>query len=362
MLLETVRGLRQRKIDCMVALPRKSSGGSPLQEALEGDGVRVIRRSSFILQKHPGFRRALLMPFILVLDILRIAHLIHQLKPDLVYVNTLAQPTWMVASRLCRRRTLCHVREAEDQLPRIVSILLTAPLYLVNGIACNSVATMKYLRQNPLLSRRPMKVIYNGKDWAPYYSAPARFTKSGPLRLGLVGRLNPRKGQDLALAALAELEARGLIATLQLAGDVFPGYEWYEENLRKEVARRGLQDRVNFLGFIREVPDVLKEIDILLVPSRVEPFGTVAAEGQAAGRLVITANTGGLTEIVNDGETGLTFTVGEGSSLANRLIFVAENPQAASDLAARGQQSCLSRFSSSAYIDAVASFCAEIAS
>ena len=80
---------------------------------------------------------------------------------------------------------------------------------------------------------------------------------TAPIRLTVVGRLSPRKGQDIAVQALAEIISTGADATLTLVGGVFPGYEWYEHELKQTAAKLGLADRVKFVGFQEDIRTVL---------------------------------------------------------------------------------------------------------
>ncbi|MFN8078503.1 MAG: glycosyltransferase [Kineosporiaceae bacterium] len=132
----------------------------------------------------------------------------------------------------------------------------------------------------------------------------------------MVGRISPRKGTDVAVEALQRLIADGVDAELTLAGTVFPGYEWFEQQVRDQVEQAGLSDRVHWLGMLPQVWDCLAEADIALVPSRVEPFGNAAVEAMLAQRPVVAGDTQGLREIVVPGVNGLLCRPGDADSLA----------------------------------------------
>ena len=141
-------------------------------------------------------------------------------------------------------------------------------------------------------------VVYNGVEGPPEVTPP-RPRLTGPVRLAFVGRLSPRKGPQVAVAAVAELVRRGLDVRLALAGAVFPGYEWFEQELRDLVAEEGLRDRVDFLGFVPDVWSVLGRTDIVLVPSVTdEPFGNTAVEAVLAARPAVVSGFSGLREAV----------------------------------------------------------------
>lgn len=280
----------------------------------------------------------------------RIASTIRAVKPDVVYVNTIVQPWWIAGCRLQRRRAVVHVREAEAQSPRVVRALLNLPLLMADAVVCNSMSTANTVSDALPVLRGRTSVVYNGKDWSAYRCTRAqRSGDSATLRLTIVGRLSPRKGQDIALRALADLVDTGLDVSATFVGDVFPGYEWYERELRFLTKTFGLEQRVEFAGFQEDVRPFLERTDIAIVPSRTEPFGTVAAECMAAGVLTVVADVQGLTEIVVDGRNGLTFTAGDHGDLARCCRWVRAHRLESDSIAAQGERDVTERFSLERY-------------
>ncbi len=109
------------------------------------------------------------------------------------------------------------------------------------------------------------RVVPNGVA-GPSAPTPARIRLDAPLRIVYVGRLSPRKGVDLVVDAVARLQGLGLAAELEIVGDVFPGYEWYEQSLRDRVSELAIGERVRFAGFQRSVWDRLSAADVAVLP------------------------------------------------------------------------------------------------
>ncbi len=301
----------------------------------------------------PVLRKSALSPLRglrLIWDVLRTeacrVTFIRSADPDVVYVNTIVQPWWIVTARLQRRRVVVHVREAEGQSARIIRKVLYAPLLMADLVVCNSESTKREITSVLPRLESTATVIYNGKDWSHYgIGQVARASDAQrPTRLTVVGRLSQRKGQDLAVFSLAEIVSAGHNATLTLAGDVFPGYEWFAEQLQRTAVDLRVDDRLALLGFQEDIRPVLQDTDIAIVPSRIEPFGTVAAECMAAGLLTIVADVDGLTEIVNDGQNGLTFRAGSYQELAQRCLWAMANPEESAALAVAGQRHVHEKF------------------
>ena len=126
------------------------------------------------------------------------------------------------------------------------------------------------------------------------------------------GRLEPLKGADTLLGAVATLceeERFDDVVTLVIGEDSGDGSVAGGERRRLEAVAgdSGLGSRVRFLGAVEheDLADYYKLADICVVPSRTETFGLVALEAQALGTPVVASAVGGLTEIVEDGQTGL---------------------------------------------------------
>jgi glycosyltransferase involved in cell wall biosynthesis len=342
-MLESVAALRDAGYEVSVCVPQSG----PLLEDLVDIPVDVA--------PFPVLRKALLRPAGLVRllaatprDLSRIRAQIKTAEPDLVYVNTLTIPLWILAARLVRRPVLVHVHEAEQEIPPPLRMALAAPLLLAHRVITNSEAARRTLVDAvPRLADRT-DVVANG--------VPDHGPVAGPLverhraRLVLVGRLAPRKGSDVALEATAILRGEGRDVQLQLCGDTFAGYEWYEQQLRERAAEPDLADgAVRFDGFVSDPHGALAGADVVLVPSRAEPFGNAAVEAMLAQRPVVVSDVQGLTEIVTDGHTGLLVPPDDPDALADAIRRVLDDPVLARRLAASGRIEARVRFGCERY-------------
>lgn len=140
--------------------------------------------------------------------------------------------------------------------------------------------------------------------------------------LGVAARLIPGKGIDLVLKALASVGKRDSWR-LEVAGD---------GPCRREMERlavaEGISDRVQFRGWMQDMPSFWQSCDLAIVPSWqiVESFGMVAAEAMACGLPVIAARNGALPHVVRDRETGFLFEPGNTESLARCLERYLDDP------------------------------------
>jgi L-malate glycosyltransferase len=127
----------------------------------------------------------------------------------------------------------------------------------------------------------------------------------------VIGQITPWKGQVTAIEALALLRRGVPLAKLLIAGGVkFSGagtrYDnpAYLRSLRRMVYELGLGDDVVFMGERRDVAEILRAVDVLLVPSWEEPFGRTMVEAMAMRTPVIATNVGGPPEVIEHGQNG----------------------------------------------------------
>lgn len=349
-LLESIDGLVRHGWRPLVMLP----DDGPLRPLLEGRGadVRILR--------YPVLRRALLRPGPLARFVVTAPVTVWRLRGELrrsraaaVYVNTLTVPVWVAAARLAGLPVLCHSHEAE-MLPRPVQLALGAPLLLAARIIANSESTRAVLASSvPGLAAR-ITVVPNG---VPDPGPPAPLRRRGAeddLRLVLVSRLSPRKGIHVALDAVALLRSRGRRVTLDLCGTTYPGYEWYERDLRNQAAEQGTAGAVTFHGYVAPTRPVLETADVVLVPSFGESFGNVAVEGMLAGRPVVASDVQGLSEIIDDGRTGVLVEPGSAEGLAAAVAALADDPGRAAALGTTAREEARRRFAVVEYQDRIA--------
>jgi glycogen synthase len=139
------------------------------------------------------------------------------------------------------------------------------------------------------------------------------YARNGRPVVGYLGRLDPRKGvEDVCLAAGA------VDADFIVAGEPLLAPMSYVDELRS-LADHAAPGRVRFLGGVPGPWNFLASVDVLVVPSRREPWGRVAAEALMSGVPVVAADAGGLPEIVRDGVDGLLYPPGDVDALVRQL-------------------------------------------
>jgi glycosyltransferase involved in cell wall biosynthesis len=144
------------------------------------------------------------------------------------------------------------------------------------------------------------------------------------VRIGFIGRLAPQKAVDHLLKVLALMKGTpcgGIRPVLQIAGN-----GPLSEPLRAQCHALGLDDSVTWLGDVNG-DVVLRQIDILAVPSDYEGFPYVMLEAMAAGLPIVSTDVGGATELVHPGLNGYVVPRRDASAFAGALARLAASPE-----------------------------------
>jgi glycosyltransferase involved in cell wall biosynthesis len=299
--------------------PLLTRSGCSTQVLPLGETSRGLSREAVSI-RHPPVRSAIATTGYVV----RLTRHLRRLEPDIVHTNSLKAALYGgVAGRLAGVPVVWQIndRVADDYLPRFaVRLMRAAGSWLPQHVIVNSEATAATL---PV--RRPVTVIPHPIPVSPPGPGPQPYRPRPGLRVGIVGRLSPWKGQDVFLRGFAAAFPDGG-ATAVIAGAALFGEDEIEPGLRALAAELGIAERVEMLGHRDDVPEVMAGLDILVHASVIpEPFGMVVGEGMALGLPVVAADAAGPSEIIDHGVNGLLYRMGDPAALAAVLRQLAED-------------------------------------
>jgi len=300
---------------------------TPAPGPLDDAGLPVVRLALGGLERGAGARAAASFPRA---RRLAAAH-------DLVYLN--GTVSGRLLPGLAGRRTVLHVHDIVDRVPRFWS--------RADAVLADSGAVAERLPGlHAHVVHCPVEL-----DVPP---APAPWPDDDPARpvVGFVGRIEPRKGPlDLVRAAPAIRQARPDVRIVLVGDDPYDSAPEYAAQVRAA-------DDVEHVPWVPDGAAVMRHLDVLVAPSRQEPFGTVLAEAMAAGTPVVATRVGGLAEVVADGVTGRLVTPGDPAELAAAVLEVlADRERMGAAARAHAQQ-----FGADAYADRVEAILLQAAS
>ncbi len=217
-----------------------------------------------------------------------------------------------------------HLRASEPRrLTPLYRAIERRYLSTVDAAVCNSHATRQSVRDTggpP--ADRTVVAPPAGDRFDPDVDGReiADRAHEGPLRVAFVGNIEPRKGLDTLVDALARLDDPWELTAVGRHRDGS-----YVRAVRQRVATTGTGERVRLPGRLSdpELADVLRSSHALAVPSRHEGFGIVYLEGMSFGLPAVATIAGGAAEVVEDGETGFLVDPDDPAGLAGALATLA---------------------------------------
>jgi glycosyltransferase involved in cell wall biosynthesis len=205
------------------------------------------------------------------------------------------------------------------------------------------------------------RIVYNGLDIAAFTAAEDRARgrqsfnlNSADLAVGIVGRLERWKGQDVFLRAMALLKdsmprAKGIVI-----GSPVPYEPDYRDELLALRDQLGLSGCVLFSDFRMDMPIIMAALDVLVLASTSpEPFGRVLIEAMAAGKPVVATDAGASREIIEDGVHGFLVAPGDAQALASALMRLLTDPGLAGTMGQRGRVRVQERFNLQQYVGGI---------
>ncbi len=290
----------------------------------------------------------------------RLARILRRRRPDLILnwsakTQLYGAPAAVLAGMSDRVVWWQHAIQARHWIDRCATALPAI------AIGCSSETVARAQRQ--LSPSRPTFVVApgtrppgGGSRAEDGGSAPNGAAPQAPLNLptdvpivGLVGRMEPWKGQDRMLSAQALLRERGhRIHTVMVGGDAYDISPAYARSLPGLVERLGLVEDVTMTGQVPDAGPYIERMDILVNASACEPFGIVLLEGMARGVAVVAVDSGGPAEYVEDGRTGVLARSGEPEALADALEPLLVSPALREALGAAGRERFAAEFTDAA--------------
>lgn len=283
---------------------------------------------------------------------LRVIKFARHHRIDLIHTASLkADIIGGVAGRLAGIPVVWHVQDRieTDYLPAsVVTAFRVLSRILPTFVIANSGATLETLQ---LKGKREGRAIAYGTavENLPVHTLEHQNTSSKdtqrPVRIGLIGRISPWKGQHIFIEAASMLHDRVPQAQFEIIGAPLFSERSYEQSLHEQCRRLGMKDAVLFTGFVNDVPARIAELDLVVHASTTgEPFGQVIIEGMAAEKPVVATNGGGVPEIVVDGVTGLLVPMGDAPAMAEAIEWMLVHPDEARQMGRRGRQRVLQHY------------------
>jgi glycosyltransferase involved in cell wall biosynthesis len=350
-LIALLKGLDRHKWEPQVVCP----GTGPFREQLHAIAVPTHPLS------FPPWRKPLAV-FQRRWAVVRLGTLVNQLDPALIHVNDI----WWVPHtvRAVGSRTsnpvpiVTHVRQEIEpakvrryELDRVDAVIAISQQIEQSLIAGG-------------VSMKNVRTVYSGidlsKGQSPHDDQAIRRTiglPTGAVVLGTVANLFPRKGYEMMLRALP-----AIVRTVPMVHYVIVGSDDhdYADRLKRLAQELEVADRVHMVGFQDPVQPFLASLDLYVHPALMEGFGIAVVEAMAMGKAVVATTTGGLPEVVAQGENGLLVPPGDVESLAAAVVSLLQDPVRREQMGLCGKARAQERFSLDASVMRMEQFYGEV--
>ncbi len=272
---------------------------------------------------------------------LRIYLLAKRKNIALCHINTnimLGFPA-IIASRFAGIPCVCHIRETR----RLIGRERVFARWVQKFILINSRAIEVYRRDLP---ESKIAVVHDGVDLErfsgsdPATSFRERFNIGRAPVIALVGRIVAGKGHKEFILAAKEVLVEQPDAKFLIIGDAKGADDQYFSEVKRLVVDENLQESIIFTGWIKDIREALIDLDILVQATTTFPegFGLTIAEAMALGKPVIATDIPGPSDIVVDGQTGFLVSAGDVKAMAEKILFLLNNPAMAKSMGEEGRK------------------------
>ena len=285
-------------------------------------------------------------------------------KFDLVLTNTVKAHIYgSIAASLCHIPVIWRFHDIlspTDFSPLLIRIIVLFGRWFPKRILAVSKITKEYLAKNGLKDDK-IDVIFNGidselfeiKDVSKDIRRELKIEDKTKL-IGCVGRIIPEKGQKSFLLSISGVIKEYPETFFLIIGDVFLKEEAYKEELLEIIKKNGMEERIKFTGFRKDIGDVIRVLDLVVFPSVApEAFPLSVLEAMALGKPVIASNIGGVSEIIEDGITGMLIEPNHPEQITDRIVYLLSNQEIYSSIAQKAKEVANKRFSLQKYVAAI---------
>lgn len=355
-LLTLIEYMKSSGKDVVVLMPSEGSMGEELRSK-NIDFLTIPYFSQLFYYKKSV--KYLVLPFLILATLCVFPYILYRIKKlnvNLIYSNSSAENMGIFFAKFLKKKHISHIREFMD---------LDYSAYFLggrgakkrfinksNGVVFVSHAVANYINiEGGLLPNQ--KVVYNGIETKGVVLQKDRLDKT--IRFGLVGILDPAKGQIEALEYFSELIKIKPNVELHFYGDKAGSYK---TKLITRINQLGLENNVKMHGFVKNTDEIYKGIDILLMFSRAEGFGRVTIEAMQRAIPVIGLDQGGTSELIQHRKNGVLFQNLQG--FLDGINFILKDDNRYNEVREFAYSSSNIDFSKEKYCEGVLSFIEDI--
>lgn len=276
--------------------------------------------------------------FAMIASYRKLVEILLREKVDVVHARSRV-PAWVAyfASRRAKTPfiTTCHGYYSSHPFSKVMG-LSKLVIVISEVIGRHMVHDFKVPSEN-------IRLIPRSVDLARF-NVPRRTDKSNPV-IAIVGRISPIKGHDYFLKAMVKVVRSKPFCKIWVIGDAPVSRPEYRQELEVLSRRLGLRNHVEFLGNRPDIPQLLAQVDVLVMATVTqEAFGRVIIEAQAAGVPVVATKIGGIIEVVDHERTGLLVLPKDTEGMADAVLRLLNEPKFSQSLVDAAQKKIQAKY------------------
>lgn len=303
------------------------SSGGRLVEQLVKEGSR-----HYTLPVHKKSLFGMIHSYHKLVEILRKEHV------DVVHARSRV-PAWIAyfASRKAKTAfiTTCHGYYSNHPFSRVMG-LSKLVIVISEVIGRHMVHDFKVPSENIRLISRSVDL--------KKFDLPRETGRTYPV-IAMVGRISPIKGHEYFLRAMVKVVRSKPFCKIWIIGDAPASKPEHRQELEVLARRLGLRNHVEFLGNRSDVPQLLAQVDVMVMATVTqEAFGRVIIEAQAAGVPVVATKIGGIVEVVDHERTGLLVLPKDTEGMADAVLRLLNEPKFTQSLIANAKKKIADKY------------------
>ncbi len=304
-------------------------------------GGRLVRELDIIGARHyrlPVGRKSL---FTMIATVGKLCGIIRRENIDIVHARSRV-PAW-IAFFSCLLTKKPFITTAHGYYKnRFTSGIMGWGRFVI--VASNIIA--RHMIDDFKVPYQKIKMIPRGGEVDKFTFRDPKKKRKGDFTVGVISRITPIKGHTALIKALSVVSRMVPKLRVLIVGEPSPGKKGYKEELELLIRRLGLSRIVEFTGWKKDVPKVLSQLDLLVLPTVTqEAFGRVVIEAQACGVPVVATKVGGIVDLISDDINGLLVQPGDVHGLQEAILKMIRRPELAQRLAADGRKNVEENFS-----------------
>ena len=312
-LVSIKKNLKNYDIETTVVIPTKDS--KIFLDFITKHKIKYVKLNITRLSKHWLTLVKYILLFPIELTVLTLY--LKKNRADIVHLNGSYQFKSVLASIFARKKIIWHLNDTNTNY--LIKKTFDLLSYYVDGFIVAGERVKKYYLNDINLRNRPVQEIHAPVDIKKFLLHTRKSSKR--MTITTLSGLNPTKNIESFINLCSRLSMKNNEISYKIAGAILDSQKNYVTKIKRLILDdKLLNERVELLGFVENVPDLLDKADICIFTSLYEASPTSIWEAMAAGKPIVTTNVGSVNTYIKDGESGFIVPVNDDDQLFEKTV------------------------------------------